>query len=78
MSFVLSTVGGGSPDHKEGTLAAAHSVGVWETFVTLAAIYLVFMVGGALGYRLPPDGWKPARYSMPASALVQLWTPPRM
>ena len=40
--------------------ATANSVGVWETFLTLAAIYFVFMIGGALSYRLPPDGWRPA------------------
>jgi MFS family permease len=33
--------------------ATPTSVGVWETFLTLAAIYFVFMLGGALGYRLP-------------------------
>jgi MFS family permease len=44
------------------------SVGVWETFVTLAAIYVVFMLGGALGYRLPPDGWKPAGWQPPAGS----------
>ena len=38
------------------------SIGVWETFLTLAAIYFVFMIGGALGYRLPPGGWKPASW----------------
>ena len=27
------------------------SVGVWQTFVVLAAIYFVFMMGGAFGYR---------------------------
>jgi MFS family permease len=41
------------------------SVGVWQTFIALAAIYLVFMLGGAFGYRLPPAGWRP-----------QGWTPP--
>ncbi len=35
------------------------SVGVWQTFVAMAAIYFVFMLGGAFGYRLPPAGWKP-------------------
>src|SRR5712691_10438552 len=35
------------------------SVGVWQTFVTMAAIYFVFMLGGAFGYRLPPAGWRP-------------------
>ncbi len=29
------------------------SVGVWETFVVLAAIYFVFMLSGAFAYRLP-------------------------
>src|ERR1700719_4090307 len=35
------------------------SVGVWQTFITMAAIYFVFMLGGAFGYRLPPAGWPP-------------------
>ncbi|HEY7672672.1 MAG TPA: OFA family MFS transporter, partial [Gammaproteobacteria bacterium] len=48
--------------------ATPTSVGVWETFVTLAAIYLVFMLGGAFGYRLPPDGWKPSGWEPRAEA----------
>jgi MFS family permease len=40
--------------------ATPTSVGVWETFLTLAVVYFVFMMGGALGYRLPAEGWKPA------------------
>ncbi|WP_372016354.1 OFA family MFS transporter [Tistrella mobilis] len=35
------------------------SVGVWETFLALGAIYLVFMLAGAFGYRVPPAGWRP-------------------
>ncbi len=35
------------------------SVGVWETFLALGAVYFVFMIGGAFGYRLPPAGWRP-------------------
>jgi len=35
------------------------SVGVWETFLVLAAGYFVFMIGGALSYRIPPAGWRP-------------------
>ena len=27
----------------------------------LAAIYFVFMMGGAFGYRVPPAGWRPGR-----------------
>ncbi|MBS0444367.1 MAG: OFA family MFS transporter [Proteobacteria bacterium] len=37
--------------------------GVAATFVTMAVIYSVFMMGGALGYRIPPTGWKPAGWT---------------
>ena len=37
----------------------ADDVGVWPTFLMLAAIYAVFMVAGSLGYRVPPEGWRP-------------------
>ena len=40
--------------------ATPASVGVWETFLTLAVGYFVFMIGGALGYRLPAEGWRPS------------------
>jgi MFS family permease len=45
--------------------ATPQSVGVWETFLTLAAIYFVFMMCGALGYRVPRDGWQPAGWVAP-------------
>ena len=48
--------------------ATASSVGVWQTFVAMAAIYAVFMVGGALGYRVPRENWKPAGWTPPAPA----------
>ena len=41
------------------------SVGAWQTLAALAAIYSVFMLAGAFGYRLPPAGWRP-----------EGWTPP--
>ena len=41
------------------------SPGVWQTFLVMAAIYFVFMVGGALGYRVPPEGWQPSGWSPP-------------
>jgi len=47
--------------------ATTDSVGVWQTFLTMAAIYLVFMMIGAFSYRLPPLGWKPAGWSPPTS-----------
>ena len=48
--------------------ATPMSAGVWETFVTMAAVYFVFMMIGALAYRVPPTGWKPAGWTPPASA----------
>ncbi len=42
------------------------SVGVWETFVCLAIGYFVFMMAGAFGYRVPPTGWKPEGWTVPA------------
>ena len=42
-------------------------VGVAQTFVTMALIYFVFMIGGALGYRVPPANWKPAGWTPPPS-----------
>jgi MFS family permease len=41
------------------------SVGVWQTFTAMAAIYFVFMMGGAFGYRLPPVGWRPEGWAPP-------------
>lgn len=40
--------------------ASAGDPGVAQTFLALAAIYLVFMICGAFGYRVPPSGWRPA------------------
>ena len=41
--------------------------GVMMTFLVMAAIYFVFMMGGAMGYRVPPVGWKPEGWTPPAS-----------
>ena len=48
--------------------ATPTSVGVYETFLAMAAIYFVFMVSGAMGYRVVPTGWKPAGWSAPVAA----------
>src|SRR3569833_1151926 len=45
--------------------ATPTSVGVWQTFLTLAAVYFVFMICGALGYRVPREGWQPAGWTPP-------------
>ncbi len=48
------------------------SVGAWETFVALAAIYFGFMMIGAFRYRIPPAGWRPDGWvpSGKASAMI--------
>ncbi len=50
------------------------SVGVWQTFITMGAIYFVFMLGGAFGYRLPPAGWRPAGWAPPAPGAKVMMT----
>lgn len=45
--------------------STATSPGVWQTFVVLALVYTVFMTCGALGYRVPASGWKPAGWNPP-------------
>jgi MFS family permease len=47
--------------------ATPTSVGVWETFLTMAAIYFVFMMAGAFGYRVPATGWTPKGWTPPAA-----------
>jgi MFS family permease len=42
------------------------SVGVWETFLTMGAIYFIFMMIGAFRYRLPPAGWRPDGWTPPS------------
>jgi len=54
--------------------ATPTSVGVMETFLALAAIYFVFMMAGALGYRVPIDTWKPAGWTPPAESKKSMIT----
>jgi MFS family permease len=42
------------------------SVGVWQTFVTLAVIYFIFMTIGAFAYRVTPAGWSPDGWTPPS------------
>jgi MFS family permease len=65
-------IGAPLADRLMSFYATPNSPGVWQTFVTLAAIYFAFMVAGALGYRVPADGWKPEGFTLPA-ALGTAW-----
>jgi MFS family permease len=50
------------------------SVGVWQTFVVMAIVYFVFMMGGAFGYRIPPAGWRPEGWTPPVSKNTMITT----
>jgi MFS family permease len=54
--------------------ATPTSVGVWQTFLVMAAIYFVFMMGGALGYRVPAEDWLPAGWVKPEETPKKLIT----
>jgi MFS family permease len=60
----------GSPlaDMLMKRFATAASVGVFETFLTMGAIYFLAMLCGAFGYRVPPANWKPAGWVPKAQA----------
>ena len=42
-------------------------IGVAPTFVVMALIYLLFMLAGAFGYRVPETGWQPAGWTPPVA-----------
>ncbi|HEY4210852.1 MAG TPA: OFA family MFS transporter [Steroidobacteraceae bacterium] len=54
--------------------ATPTSVGVAQTLLTLAVVYFIFMIGGALSYRLPADGWRPAGWDPSQAAQKALVT----
>ena len=59
----------GSPlaDILMGVFDGPTTVGVWQTFLVLGVAYLIFMMAGAFGYRVPPAGWKPDGWTPTAS-----------
>lgn len=50
------------------------SVGVWQTFVVMAVIYIVSMTIGAFGYRIPPAGWRPDGWTAPTASKSMITT----
>ena len=51
----------GSPlaDRLMAQFAGADGVGAWQAMLALAGLYALFMLAGALGFRLPAPGWAP-------------------
>jgi MFS family permease len=45
--------------------ATPTDVGVMPTFIVMATVYFVFMMAGALGYRVPASDWQPADWNPP-------------
>jgi len=53
--------------------SSAGSTGVAASWVVLGLLYMMFMMAGAFGYRLPAEGWRPEGWTPPpenARALV--------
>ena len=49
------------------TFETSHDPGVWQTLIVMAAIYAVFMLFGALLYRVPAPGWRPSGWTPPTT-----------
>ncbi len=52
--------------------ATPTSVGVWQTFVTMGAIYFIAMMCGAFAYRLPASGWQPEGWTPPVESKAMI------
>jgi MFS family permease len=50
------------------------SVGVWQSFLVMGAIYFVFMMIGAFAYRVTPAGWQPEGWTPPSKAKAMIST----
>ena len=60
-------IGAPLADKLMKAFATPTSVGVWETFVAMGAIYFVVMLIGVFGYRIPAAGWTPPGWTAPAA-----------
>ncbi|MDD5214542.1 MAG: OFA family MFS transporter [Methylococcales bacterium] len=58
-----------------GHFATETDVGVMQTFIAMAGIYFVFMMAGAMTYRLPVSGWQPAGWTPPVLTENKMVTP---
>jgi MFS family permease len=52
-------VGSPAADRLMAVFASPGEAGVWQAMLVLAGIYALFMMAGALGFRLPAPGWAP-------------------
>jgi MFS family permease len=66
-------IGAPLADRLMNFFAGPATVGVWQTFAAMGALYFFSMMLGAFGYRLPPPGWTPAGHA-PAARQDRLVT----
>ncbi|MBY0613075.1 MAG: OFA family MFS transporter [Beijerinckiaceae bacterium] len=50
------------------TFKTPTSVGVWQTLAIMGIGYVLCMLIGAFGYRVPPAGWRPDGWTPPAAS----------
>ena len=48
--------------------------GVATTLILLGVIYMIYMIGGAFGFRVPPNGWRPSGWTPPTATAGRLIT----
>jgi MFS family permease len=65
-------IGGPLADILMKHFAGPAGVGVWQTFLVLASLYFVFMMAGAIGYRVPAENWAPAGWTPPTDAKASI------
>jgi MFS family permease len=63
-----AVIGAPMADKLMKYFATPTSIGVWETFLVMAAVYFIYMTAGAMSYRVPASSWKPAGWVAPAAA----------
>jgi MFS family permease len=68
-------IGAPLADKLMKAFATPDSVGVWQTLLIFAVIYLIFMMGGAFGYRVPATNWLPRGYTPPQTVTNSMVTP---
>ncbi len=54
--------------------SSSTSVGVAESMAVIGLIYILFMMAGAFGYRIAPDGWRPEGWTPPANNKAMITT----
>ena len=77
---IMGFGGGAMIGSPLATLLMSHfatetDVGVMQTFIAMAGIYFIFMMAGAMTYRLPVSGWQPANWIPPALTKNKMVTP---